>query len=197
MRRKDWWTQRLLEKLEKPDNDWIEAGSKYAARIYVALVAGILFSIVAFQEGAIGIGILILIVATLFIIYNAIISGRVVNALKERSNQVFFGMGEETYDHDEDDYSSLYMLRIVREEGFSSYELMEDTFLFDDLEVAKRVCLQHAQHFLETGTLGEWQESDIGFEIQHGHIRVMLVTDAEFIPAPNVGDAIETSPIRV
>ena len=36
MRRKDWWTQRLLEKLASPDNDWIKAGDKYAGRIYIA-----------------------------------------------------------------------------------------------------------------------------------------------------------------
>ena len=100
--------------------------------------------------------------------------------------------------HEEDDYSSLYMLRIIRnvagDHGFSSSALLEDTFSSDDLEAAKGICLQRAQLFLETGNLGEWQESDIGFEIRHGDIRVMLVTDVGFIPAPHVGDAIEVSP---
>ena len=104
-------------------------------------------------------------------------------------------------DYEEDDYSSLYMLRIIRnvagDHGFSSSTLLEDTFSSDDLEAAKGICLQRAQLFLETGNLGEWQESDIGFEIRHGDIRVMLVTDTHFIPQPNVGDAIESSPARV
>ena len=86
------------------------------------------------------------------------------------------------------------MLRIIRDHGYSSSELMEDTFLSDDLEEAKEICLQRAKLVLNVRHLGEWQESDIGFEIQHDDIRVMLITDVSFIPQPNVGDAIEISP---
>ena len=197
MRRKDWWTQRLLEKLASPDNDWIEAGSKYAGRIYIAAMVIFMSLMFFFIHGEKLIGIIGVTVSIAVIIYNTIVGGRVVNAMKERSNQSFFGMREETYDHDEDDYRSLYMLRVVREQGFSSSELMEDTFLADDLEEAKEICLQRAELVLNVRHLGEWQEFDIGFEIQYDDIRVMLVTDTHFIPQPNVGDAIESSPARV
>ena len=125
-----------------------------------------------------------------FIIHCAISGHKIATSMK--------GGASSNFQYDEDDYSSLYMLRIIRnvagDHGFSSSELLEDTFSSDDLEAAKGICLQRAQLFLETGNLGEWQESDIGFEIQYDDIRVMLVTDAHFIPAPHIGDAIEVSP---
>ena len=103
-------------------------------------------------------------------------------------------------DYEEDDYSSLYMLRIIRDvagdHGFSSSTLLEDTFLADGHDSAKRICLRQAQRFLSVSehALAKWQESDIGFEIRHGDIRVMLITDVGSIPQPPVGDAIEVSP---
>ena len=109
MRRKDWWTQRLLEKLESPHNDWLDASSKYAGRIYIAAMVIFMSLMFFFIHGHKTIGLIGVTVSIAVIIYNVVVGGRVVKAMRERSDQAFFGMREETYDHDEDDYRSLYM----------------------------------------------------------------------------------------
>ena len=73
MRRKDWWTQRLLEKLESPHNDWLDASSKYAGRIYIAAMVIFMSLMFFFIHGHKTIGLIGVTVSIAVIIYNVVV----------------------------------------------------------------------------------------------------------------------------
>ena len=184
----EYWKRRILEKSDVSNNNWIKAGEKYGARIVVALFLAIgpyMFlrsGLDKNDELLIWAGIFGFIAIILFIVYNAVVGQRVVNALKERQYQSIFGMPSEL--NNDEDYSSTYVFRIVDESDSLPREIEESSFRSNNLEEAKRRCLYRAEHFLETSLI-EWEEFDFGFFIQHGNIRVELLIDLSPLNLPD------------
>ena len=96
--------------------------------------------------------------------------------------------------NDEEDYSSTYMLRIVKQSGYGSREIHASTFRANNLDKAKKQCIKQARNVLGSDKRNhEWEEFDVGFFIQHGRMRVELLIDLSHIKLP---DSDGCSPIR-
>lgn len=172
-------------------------GIRWTLRLPIFLVVGlyVLHGITLFttgdiyDDGAAGRFVLTGITALLIVaIYVALIANR------EKSHRF-----DSDYDEDDDLPEELYMFRIVREivgdYAFDSFTVLEeDIFLSYNLEQSKRKYRERAMRFLNTTDIDNWQECDEGFEVRHGDLRIILVTDATLIPEP---DVTGSAPIRV